>query len=193
MDVIHQKSDKTTVPMYCVLAMRVIYLIGICIFAFLGRWDTIVLHSSVFIGSLFVPWMARKDERFAWFDCGIVLLFSLSLILEYTGWSIQTNSLWATVFSIDKLFHMTAGACLAIFAMLVLRRRTSDPLLTYAGIIIFALAVGGLWEIFEWVASILPQPFTVPSSGYTDTILDMVADTIGAIIVATMFSIRRYL
>jgi uncharacterized membrane protein YjdF len=173
-------------------AMRALYLAGIIFFAARGDWGTALFHSIIFAASLFVPLLGRRDERFYRFDSLIMLVFILALVWSYFGLWPEAQSLLAAALGFDKIFHMAGGACLALFAALYLRTRVKDPVLFYAGIILFALALGGLWEIFEWAASILPAPLTVPSSGYADSMLDMVADTLGAAIAALVLGLRRY-
>ncbi len=54
--------------------------------------------------------------------------------------------------------------------------------------IVFALAIGAGWEFFEWIFFKLNAAM-MPTT-YDDSMLDLVADTLGAVIVATVTVFR---
>ena len=175
------------------MVLRGVYAAMILMFAIQGNWSVAVFHSVCFLGSLFVPYLGKDDESYYLLDMFIVLTFLLSLVSTYFMLWPRPQSILDSILGFDKLFHMAGGAALAMFAAIQLRKRCKDPLVLYIGIVIFALALGAAWEIFEWFVSVLPPPIGVPSSGYMDSMLDICADTLGATILAVVLRLRRYL
>ena len=174
------------------LILRAIFLAFILLFLFRQEWGSVVTYSIIFAGSLFVPYLGKKEPDFYWLDCLIMITFILSCVVALLGVWPNPTTVLETIFSFDKIFHMTAGAVLAMFAAILMRKRVKDKLVFYLGLVIFALAIGGLWEIFEWFFTILPPPLYIWSGGYSDTMLDMVADTLGAAILAGVLFWKKY-
>jgi uncharacterized membrane protein YjdF len=59
--------------------------------------------------------------------------------------------------------------------------------------VLAALGVGAAWEVFEWALHLLPPPFTAGYSAYglTDTMWDLVMDTLGAALIAILLTGKR--
>ena len=167
------------------LALRAVYLALIAVVLARGEWGGAVFHCAIFIGSLLLIWMARRERNGSYYtlDAVTCAIFSAAIIVSFLGlWSDTEYYL-----GLDKLFHAGAGAVLAWFAISFLRRRTTDRMVVYGGAVLFALAVGGAWEVFEWFFHILPPPLHLGSMGYTDSMMDLVADTLGGSLVALVF------
>lgn len=167
------------------LALRIVYLALIAVVLARGDWGGGVFHGIIFIGSLFVIWMARRERSGAYYalDALTCAIFSAAIIISFFGlWSDTEYYL-----GLDKLFHASAGVVLAWFAIIYLRRHSASRTVVYAGAVVFALAVGGAWEVFEWLFHILPQPLHLGSMGYTDSMMDLVADTVGASLITLVF------
>jgi uncharacterized membrane protein YjdF len=171
------------------LIFRATWLLTLIISAAIGEWSWVVFHGIVFIVTLPLVWLGRRDDHHYVLDA----LFSAMMI---TALAISAFTIWpdyATNVGYDKIFHMAGGAWLAGFAAVILRKRITDQAVFYIGIVTFALAIGGAWEVFEWVLSLLPQAYATQSPGMADAMLDLVADTLGAAIVAAILKLRRYL
>jgi uncharacterized membrane protein YjdF len=173
-------------------AMRAIYAGAIIFLAITGHWSAVLFHGILFLGSLFIPWLGRKDADFYMLDIIVALTFVLSIIPSYYGaWPVP-KTIAESLVSFDKIFHMAGGAGLAMFAAILLRKKTSDPWVFYVGIVVFALALGGAWEVLEWIFSLLPPPWGSGTTGYADSMLDLVADTLGATILAGILLLKKY-
>jgi hypothetical protein len=175
------------------LIMRGVFLACLLLFIALGKWHELIFNSIIFFGSLFVPWLGRKNEEFYVLDIAIMLIFILALIPSNFGLWQAPSSIWAMLFTIDKLYHIAGGACLAVFMALLLKPKfKSNRWVFYAVLILCTLGLGAAWELFEWAVSVLPEPWTMPSTGYSDSMLDMVADVIGAALAVLVLKLRRY-
>lgn len=167
--------------------LRLILLAGIINSAVIGRWDVVTMYLSVFIITLPLLWLARAD--YYALDAGAMLLFLLAFIITFTiGWPDHYHLL-----TYDKLLHAAGGAWLAWFAAVLLRKRIKDKVAFYIAIVSVAIAIGGLWEVFEWILSLLPQPLHSPSTGHADSMMDLIADSAGAGAAAVVLYLRRYL
>ena len=99
----------------------------------------------------------------------------------------------------DKILHFFSGVliCAAGFAVYCMMRRRrgldrSEVALACLFALCFAMASAVAWEIYEYVLSLFgPDPQMVALTGVTDTMLDMILCTVGALV--TVFFVRRSL
>ncbi|MEK6960282.1 MAG: hypothetical protein AABX47_03855 [Nanoarchaeota archaeon] len=161
-------------------ALRGIYLAILAICFATGKPQHLLAFSGPFIVTIPILFLAKEDDGYYSVDASFISLFTIAMLMSYF-------ELWpaaASPTSIDKLFHIAAGACLANFARVFLKKKVNDKWTYYALIIAVTLAVGGAWEVYEWTGSKLPAAYMTPSTGYDDTMMDIIADIIGALIVA---------
>lgn len=90
----------------------------------------------------------------------------------------------------DKLLHMASGTVVMMFAPVlfyVLKSghapQKSDCRLAVCFCILTSLSVAGLWEIAEYILSLLTgiDPQNVLASGVSDTMIDMIVCTLGTL------------
>ncbi|WP_372591963.1 hypothetical protein [Guyparkeria sp.] len=125
------------------------------------------LLATVFIfASLFLGEIHGYYTRFWWWD--VVLHAASGFLLGIVGF------LMVYVLNEKKSirFHMTPGF-VALFAFT------------------FAVAIGALWEIFEFVmdqivGTNMQKAMLDDPSGLTDTMLDLIVDTVGAAVIAIL-------
>lgn len=101
----------------------------------------------------------------------------------------------------DVLLHASAGVALGFFGFLVLYTLyVSGKLVARRGLIIFfaftfALALGAIWEIFEFTLDVLFKTNNQQiQTGVTDTMYDLILDSVGALIsvvVGYAYMLRR--
>jgi len=171
------------------LLARMVYL-GLIIYALASnRIGSAIFSGVVFLGALLLVRLARTEREpdYYMLDASVSLLFSGGLIISFLDLWMITNP----YYGFDKLFHIAAGAILGWFAAVWLRRRVTDAWAYRAAIVLFALAVGGAWEVYEWFFTVLPPPLYAPTLGYADTMMDMVADTLGGALLALLFWRRK--
>lgn len=95
----------------------------------------------------------------------------------------------------DKVVHVFSGYMFAMIGMCgfyyMKRDKVIDPDQDLPTSVVFAstfsISIGVIWEIFEFTSDQLIESSDtqrVPSTGVTDTMLDLIADTLGAFIAA---------
>ncbi len=91
----------------------------------------------------------------------------------------------------DLFLHTVSGLILGFVGFLILyalykqKRLTLSPWLFSVFSFSFALAIGGIWEIFEFGMDQLGG-FNMQNGSLVDTMWDLIVDSIGALIAATL-------
>ncbi len=156
------------------LLTRVVYA-GLIIYAAVrGDHSAVIFHSAVFLATL-VTWFLR-DERVLWFDALLVGLFATTLLGGYLGFVMKS-----TVLGWDKLFHFLAGAALAGIAACMFPRGSLARRDWFLAVFMLAFVVFAGWEVYEWFVFEFLNSQGIMT--LTDTWLDFVADSAGAVLV----------
>ncbi|MBP6942868.1 MAG: hypothetical protein KBB55_02375 [Candidatus Buchananbacteria bacterium] len=171
------------------------YLIkGIIVLGLLGAvfyqdWSNVFWVSLIFILT-FVPTIIAKQSRLYFpleFDLFIIIFIFLSLFLG------EVHHYYYTFWWWDLYLHVQSGILLGILGFIVsyilneqrhfkMRMR---PMMTAMFAFSFSITLGVLWEIFEFG---MDQVFglNMQKSGLIDTMTDLIVDTFGASIIATL-------
>lgn len=165
------------------IAIRVVLTVSAVAAALLGQWDTAVITAGIVVVT-HLPSMISRRYRLtlpAGFELLAVLFVFGSLFLgEVRGY--YTRFWWW-----DALLHTGAGFLLGILGFLLVYslnerglgnlqlRPSFIALFSFA----FSLALGALWEIFEFG---MDQAFglNMQKSGLVDTMWDLIVNVIGA-------------
>ncbi|MBI4448454.1 hypothetical protein HY641_00310 [Candidatus Woesearchaeota archaeon] len=143
-----------------------------------GRLHVVAANLPAFLITLPLLWAARKDSRYYHLDISIISLFFVNASLFLIDfWNRQDSP-----FGFDKILHLLAGAWVAALAIIALSRFVKNPYTLAACTLLSVGAMAGWWEVFEWLISILPPPLFMRSTGYTDSMHDIIAVTLGGII-----------
>ncbi len=170
------------------ISLRIVYAALIIYAAIQSQWNVVLFNTAILIGSSFVLWLGKIRNDYAILDALITTTFAATLIITlFMTW--QTPGTLA----FDKIFHALGGMCLAWFAAILYRDQIKSNWFYALAIITFALALGAAWEVFEWLLSLLPAPYATPfnPAGLADSFGDLIADTIGAVIVVVAILSRR--
>jgi hypothetical protein len=140
-------------------------------------WGPIALAVSMFalLGTVLPRMLGLRPG----FDIAVVLLCFVA------AWS-STLEWYTTVFLWDKVVHVAFVGVLAMLLVVIASDLgvVTDPrrLPIIASVVLCAaagLAIGGVWEVFEWAGhTYLDASISV---GYEDTIGDLAADVAGAV------------
>ena len=137
-----------------------------------GRWfEAAIMTGFVLAAVLFAVWRDRLPSIFTF-------LFTLAAAINALGYVLE---LWKTPFWFDEAVHViTPFAIVAAIAWILVKRDDAYPLKNPAGyllkIVLLGLAVGVLWEGFEWAIGIVGP--------WKDTLLDLSMDGIVAFLAA---------
>ncbi|RPJ54118.1 MAG: hypothetical protein EHJ95_00890 [Methanobacteriota archaeon] len=139
-----------------------------------------------------VPYVIRgKDGMRICLPWGVNLLIALSLFLHVAGYAGQYYETYFPYY--DKLAHVISSTTIAIlgFVLVLLVDRVNglglQRWMIAVLILSITLALGAFWEIFEFTADQLLG--THLQYGLTDTMLDLIFDLFGAILVAALGSL----
>lgn len=140
-----------------------------------GEWGKAGFMAVFLVPAIaFLLWKERLPSLFG-------LLFVLAALINAGGWAWD---LYYTIGWYDEVAHAYTSFAVALaVAFLVyyeVQQDFRDHFVVFAlSVVAFGIAIGALWEVFEWVVGAL--------DGLDDTINDLVMDSIGSIL-AGLFS-----
>jgi hypothetical protein len=173
------------------LAIQALLVVGLILFVLRRDWENVFLTATVIALTLAPAFLDRRyrivvPPEFQLVSAGFVFL---SLFLGSAGDFYYKYWWW------DAVLHTGSGFLLGIvglLALFVLNRtdrlpRDMRPAFICFFAVTFAVFVGVLWEIFEFIV----DRFTTANmqsqeTGVVDTMYDLIVDTLGAIVVAVM-------
>lgn len=191
MEIVHE-PDLPYRPLqrWASVIMRLLVLVASGVFLYDGDWET-ALGALLILGLMLAPTIAQHRYRvripFA-IDFGVVFFVFTTLFLGHLLRFYEVYPLW------DKFLHFQSGLILSVtgfFLVYLLNESESTSLdLSPAFVALFAVTfsvfVGVVWEIIEFAGD------GFSTAGYwqgisgtnADTMWDLIADTVGAIIVS---------
>jgi hypothetical protein len=169
-------------------------IVMILIASFVSGGLIAVFIPAVVLFMTLIPTIIERKYKVAipwWITFLIVLSLYIHLAGEHFGWYVTFYPYY------DKIAHLIAGITAALIgftAVLLMDRYTENNFDRYAiilMIIMFTMAFGAFWEIFEFTMDTFFG--TTLQHGNTDTMLDLVFDLFAGIIVAAIgnFYLRR--
>ncbi|SEW04174.1 hypothetical protein [Natrinema salifodinae] len=167
------------------VALAVLLLYGL-----VGRDLTTIVNAAVALSITFLPAVFERDAKLP-LEPGLVFWLTAAVFLHVLG----SAGLYALIGPWDSLTHTVSASIVAAAGYAVVRAidlHTDDiylpPSMLVAFILVFVLAFGVLWELFEfaidWSAKWLGMQAIVAQHGLSDTIVDLVYDTVGAVVAA---------
>lgn len=180
------KNRLTLLIYWGLLALTLLAAAG---FLWLGEWRS-ALATAFILALMLVPSILKERYRiyipFA-LEFGVVLFIFLTLFLGWVAEFYDSIPFW------DKFLHFQSGFLLGASGYVlvyVLNEHKRFHLNLSPGFVsffavTFSLAIGAVWEMFEFVADAFSHT-TYWQNGNTDTMLDLVADGAGAVIVAVI-------
>lgn len=173
------------------LAIQALLALGLVLFLVRGDWENVFLTVTVILLTLAPAVLWRRYQVFIppEFQLVAALFVFLSLFLG------SARDFYYRYWWWDVVLHAGSGFLLGIIgfiALFLLNRTNQFPqgmrpgFLCFFGVM-FAVFLGVLWEIFEFVV----DRFTTANmqsqeTGVVDTMQDLIVDTLGAVVVAWM-------
>jgi hypothetical protein len=182
-----------------VLAVRgmqavMVFVVGV------GAWQgdpKVIVNAGVALGiSLLVPWLER--DYGVPLDAGLTLWITAAVFLHAfgtIGFPPGTTSFYRTVWWWDHMTHALSSSVVAGVGYATVRaldQHSEDihlpPKFVFVFILLFVLAYGVFWEILEFGlaegAALLGTDTVLTQYGLTDSLLDLVFNSIGAVVIA---------
>ncbi|MGD9662217.1 MAG: hypothetical protein AB7U63_13170 [Porticoccaceae bacterium] len=160
-----------------------------------GLW----IHSFLIIGIItvtLIPFILGRQYQIhipAEFQILAVIFVFASLFLG------EIHSYYEKIWWWDIALHGSSGLLLGILGFLLVYLLNENdhveidltPRFVAFFAFLFAVAIGALWEIFEFAmdklfATNMQKPMLGDASGLTDTMFDLIVDTLGALIISTL-------
>ena len=170
---------------------------GVLVVGLLNRETSVIVNAGVALGiSLLVPWLER--DYGVPLDAGLTLWITAAVFLHAfgtIGFPPGTTSFYRTVWWWDHVTHALSSSVVAGVGYATVRaldEHSEDiylpPKFVFVFILMFVLAYGVFWEILEFAlaegAALLGTDTVLTQYGLTDSLLDLLFNSIGAVVVA---------
>ena len=175
---------------WVVLALQLVMLAELALLLLDGQWLTAFLVLGIMILVLSPGAVGRR------FDVNIPAEFQLLVVLFafaalFLG---EIRNYYERIWWWDMALHTSSGLLLGVLGFLLVYVLNENerielhmrPRFVALFAFVFALAVGGVWEIFEFAMDRLTgtnmqKPMFGDPSGLTDTMWDLIVDALGAL------------
>ena len=157
-----------------------------------GDWYEVGIRLTIILTAL-VPTMVRKILHLK-ISYTMELVYLLFIIFGHFIGSIL--GIYNEISHYDKIMHTLSGVLTSFIALIILNNinqyKFKNVIFNIVFMIVFSLAVAGIWEIFEFTSDILFQADAqkVAISGVNDTMLDMIVALFGSILVCIEYGIE---
>lgn len=157
-----------------------------------GDWYEVGIRLTIILTAL-VPTMVRKILHLK-ISYTMELVYLLFIIFGHFIGSIL--GIYNEIPHYDKIMHTLSGVLTSFVALIVLNNinqyKFKNVIFNIVFMIVFSLAVAGIWEIFEFTSDILFQADAqrVAISGVNDTMLDMIVALFGSVLVCIEYGIE---
>lgn len=192
----HQAPDAAArVHRVVVILLQLVMATELVLLARDGQWVTAVLVGLIMLITL-APLVFKERLPVVIppeFQLLAVLFVFASLFLG------EVRSFYQRFWWWDMALHTVSGLLLGILGFLLVfvlneNRRVNfqlQPRFVALFAFVFAVAVGALWEIFEFamdqlIGTNMQKPMFGDPSGLTDTMWDLIVDTLGALVISVL-------
>lgn len=158
----------------------------------------VVFSATVGLLATLLPGIFERNYQFR-VDGALTIWIAVAVVFHALG----TVWFYQTVWGWHNIAHATTGSLVAGVGYTLLRTLevhttavSFPPKFTLFFVVIFVFAVGVVWEIFEFTldqvaVAITGEEMLLTQHGLQDTMTDLVANTVGAIVVAVAATVYR--
>lgn len=181
----HPDSLDNRIQHWAISLMQVSLLVAVVYGAFTFRWELLFMSLLALILTG-LPIVIKRHYSVSLpveYDFLIVVFIYASIFLGEVGGAYERFWWW------DVLLHSSSGLVLGFVGFLILyilydRRKIHASALILASFVFsFGLAMGAVWEIFEFVMDSL-FGLNMQKNGLKDTMADLIVDGLGSMVVA---------
>lgn len=171
------------------LALQAILLVGLAVALWQGQWLTSATIVGILVLTVLPILLGRRFDVFIppeFEALAIVFVFASLFLGEVRGY-------YARYWWWDALLHTGSGFLLGILGFLLIyvlnekddiELHLTPTFLAFVAFM-FAVAMGALWEIFEFAMDSW-FGLNMQKSGLVDTMWDLIVDTVGAAVIAVL-------
>lgn len=173
------------------ILLYIFYIVSVLFFSYIKKYN----YAAICAGSIIATYILRIDNKkftYLFNDTIIIMLdlFILSSLVLGTSYGLYKINHY------DDVLHIWSGSIASVFAYNIIKiytqkedRKNIKKAFFFIFILMFSLAIAGLWEILEFSLDLL---FKVNSQagGLRDTMIDMIDGLIGTIII-TPYLLRK--
>lgn len=195
MDAEQEPGPARSISKRIAFALQTIILVGLGFSVYEHQWLNTAVIASILLLTILPAFLSRRLAIFIppEFELATIAFIFAALFLG------ETRSYYDRYWWWDIALHTTSGGLLGILGLLLVYILNETPrvdLHMRPGFVAFfafcfSVAVGAIWEIFEFSmdssfgTNMQKLMFDDPS-GLTDTMWDLIVDTLGALVVATL-------
>lgn len=190
-------ADRAREPIHrrITLLLQAILVVGVVLAALGGQWLSAVTTAAVVFVTLLPVILGRRFRVFIppeFEVLAVIFVFATLFLGEVQGYYLR---FWWW----DVALHTASGFLLGILGFLlvyVLNEKEEvgldmKPVFVAFFAFVFAVGMGALWEIFEFGMDVLfgmdmQKEMLGDPSGLTDTMWDLIVDTVGALVIASL-------
>ncbi|MBM4090836.1 MAG: hypothetical protein FJ276_15645 [Planctomycetes bacterium] len=195
MDTEQEPVPARSIPKWLAIALQTIILVGLGFSVYEQQWLNTVVIVSILLLTILPALLSRRLAIFIppEFELATIAFIFAALFLG------ETRNYYDRYWWWDIALHATSGGLLGILGLLLVYILNETPrvdLHMRPGFVAFfafcfSVTVGALWEIFEFamdgfIGTNMQKPMFDDPSGLTDTMWDLIVDTLGALVVATL-------
>jgi uncharacterized membrane protein YjdF len=185
----------TTIHKWTTRLLQTIMIIAAVLAVYEQQWLNAAIVAAIFFLCALPGILGRRMKIYIppEFELMAILFIFASLFLGEVGDYYERFWWW------DVALHTSSGLLLGILGFLLVYvlnnqpniRLSMSPAFVALFALVFAVAVGALWEIFEFgmdtfFGTNMQKPMLGDESGLTDTMIDLIVDTIGATVIAVI-------
>lgn len=173
-------------------------LAAIAVVGVVGLNLTVAVNASIGLAATFLPGLLQRDSSLD-LDVGLTLWIAVPVALHALG----SLFFYQTVWGWHNLAHATSGTLIAGVGYTGVRSLEDHtdavafpPKFAFIIVVLFVFSAGVFWEIAEFALDNLAtalgtESLVLAQHGLADTMSDLVADTVGALLVAAAATVYR--
>jgi uncharacterized membrane protein YjdF len=177
------------------LVLQVIIAIGLVIEVYEAQWLNVAVITGILVLTILPTLLARRLELFIPPEFELLTIGFIFAAI-FLG---ETRDFYERIWWWDIALHTTSGGLLGIFGFLLVYVLNVNPRIdldmrpSFVAFFAFCFSVsmGALWEIFEFAmdqifGTNMQKPMLGDPSGLTDTMWDLIVDTLGALVISSV-------